>query len=187
MYKCPLAAINALFYTPNALFVTPRDALSFIELSICLDLNQRPFNHWWPLIVTPLTSMQSKLKSHSYFCIQLPRTCKATDPNKEVRLLNPIFIQASEQKSNGFPGMLPPPPPATRRDVTGSDGLPKSKVMAPPPPMSAPLQPLQQQQQPYPASSSPLMTSLPAKGLQKAKSKEEYDSRRSETGDEQVT
>ena len=99
-----------------------------------------------------------------------------------------LCLRLSESKANQhFSGMFPPPPPATRRDVTGSDGLPKSKIMAPPP-MTSPLQPLQQQQ-PYPASSSPLMTSLPGKGLQKAKPKEEhqYDSRRSETGDEQVS
>jgi hypothetical protein len=72
-----------------------------------------------------------------------------------------------------------PPPPTTRRDVTGSDGLPKKKIIAPPPTVS--------HQQQHPVSSS-AMTSHPVKTLQKVKSKEDnqYDSRRSETGDEQV-
>jgi hypothetical protein len=60
------------------------------------------------------------------------------------------------------------PPPATRRDVAGSDGLTNDRKSKPP------TQQLLVQQQ------------LPVRNNQKGKSKEDYDSRRSDSDDEQV-
>ena len=62
------------------------------------------------------------------------------------------------------------PPPAARRDVAGSDGLPNDRKSKPPP----------QQQQLL------VQQQLPVRNNQKGKLKEDYDSRRSDSDDEQV-